>query len=309
MKKLLVFMSIAIFAIALGGCQKEAKVADEQQAPAEQVVTEEVQETPAAVELTPIQPEEVVVQEEIAVVEEPTAEPETPAAVEAIVEEIDVDAVVVTVNGQEITEKEVSEEVTKLVEVQKKRMPPGMEMPDSLQQQVRTRVVETKIEQTLLSQEIEKNDIAPVTDEEVIEEIKKIAGQRGQSMEDVEKEIAQMGMTLEDLKGQIRSQMEMKDLMERVSLRIHPDWVEGKDTDARPDVVVVKLKDGREYSYGVAFARGHAQVPLTDEELLTKYRECAKLVLRDQEIERCIELIQKLEKLEDIKELMDILIS
>ncbi|MBC8379075.1 MAG: peptidylprolyl isomerase, partial [Planctomycetes bacterium] len=154
---------------------------------------------------------------EIAVVEEPTAEPETPAAVEAIVEEIDVDAVVVTVNGQEITEKEVSEEVTKLVEMQKKRMPPGMEMPDSLQQQVRTRVVETKIEQTLLSQEIEKNDIAPVTDEEVIEEIKKIAGQRGQSMEDVEKEIAQMGMTLEDLKGQIRSQMEMKDLMESLS--------------------------------------------------------------------------------------------
>jgi len=101
----------------------------------------------------------------------------------------------------------------------------------------------------------------------------------------------------------------IKALMKRVNLRVHPDWVEGKDTDARPDVVLVKLMDGREYSYGVDFARGHAKVPLTDEELLTKYRECAKLVLEDKEIERCVELIKKLEKLEDIKELMDILVS
>lgn len=97
-----------------------------------------------------------------------------------------------------------------------------------------------------------------------------------------------------------------KDLVKRVTCRVHPDWSEGKDTEARPDVVVVKLKNGKEYSYAVDMAKGQAQFPLTEEELLVKYRECAKMVLEDNETERCIELIQKLEKLEDIKELMDI---
>ncbi|MFC2040799.1 MmgE/PrpD family protein, partial [Chloroflexota bacterium] len=100
----------------------------------------------------------------------------------------------------------------------------------------------------------------------------------------------------------------IKGLMKRVSLRIHPDWAEGKDTDARPDIVAIKLADGREYSYGVALAKGHAKVPLTDEEFLAKYRECAKLVLGGRETERCLELINRLDKLEDISELMDILV-
>ncbi len=100
----------------------------------------------------------------------------------------------------------------------------------------------------------------------------------------------------------------IKGLMRKVSLRIHPDWAEGKDTDARPDIVAIRLVDGREYSYGVALAKGHEKVPLTDEEFLAKYRDCAKLVLGDREIERCLELINKLEELEDISELMDILV-
>jgi peptidyl-prolyl cis-trans isomerase C len=250
MKKVLVFVSIAIFAIALGGCQKETEVTAEPEALAEQAVVEDVQaeqETPAAVEEAPAQLEEVVVEEvivqeeEIAVVEEPTAEPETPAAVEAVVEEIDMEAVVVTVNGQEIVEKEVSVEVTRMAEMQKTRMPPGMEMPDTMKQQMRNRVVDMKVEQILLSQEIEKNDIAAVTDEQVTEEIKKIAGQKNQTLEEVEEEIAKMGMTLEDIKGQIRSQMQMKALMES----LNPDSVvteadEKKFYDENPQHFVQK---------------------------------------------------------------------
>jgi peptidyl-prolyl cis-trans isomerase C len=226
MKKLWVFVSIAIFVIALGGCRKEAEMTDEQEALTEQAaaVIEEVpveQEAVVAVEQTPAQPEEVIVEEVVVqeektavVVEEPTTEPETPAVVEEVVEEIDLNAVVVTVNGQEVIENEVSVEVARMVEMQKKRMPPGMEMPDTMKQQMRNRVLDMKVEEILLNQEIEKTDIAAVTDEQVTEEIKKIAGQRDQSMEDVEEEIAKMGMTLEDIKGQIRSQMQMKALME-----------------------------------------------------------------------------------------------
>ena len=151
MKKLWVFVSIAIVAIALGGCQKEAEMTDGQEVVTEEAaaVVEDIQveeETEVVVEESPVSTEEVVVeevvvQEEVAVVEEPTAEPETPAIEEVVVEEIEVDAVVVTVNGQEITEKEISVEVEKMAEMQKKRMPPGMEMPDTMKQQMRLQTV------------------------------------------------------------------------------------------------------------------------------------------------------------------------
>lgn len=101
----------------------------------------------------------------------------------------------------------------------------------------------------------------------------------------------------------------VKNLMKRVVCRVHSDWVEGRDTEARPDVVVVKLKNGKEYSYAVDIPKGHAKLPLAEEELLDKYRECAKMVLNDNEAERCIELVQKLEKLKDIKELMGIIVG
>jgi len=102
----------------------------------------------------------------------------------------------------------------------------------------------------------------------------------------------------------------VKNLMKRVTLSVHPDWAEGKDTkDNRADVVIVRLKDGREYRYEVLTAKGASKKPLTEEELLTKYRECAKLALQDEEVERCIQLVWKLEKLEDMKELMQIVAS
>ncbi|MHC4237989.1 MAG: hypothetical protein ACYSSM_07115 [Planctomycetota bacterium] len=139
MKKLWVFVSIAIVAIALGGCQKEAEMTDGQEVITEEAaeVVEDIEaeeETEVAAEEAPAQPEEVVVeevvvQEEVAVVEEPAQEQEAPVIEEAVVEQIDLEAVVVTVNGQEIIEEEVSVEVTRMAEMQKKRMPPGMAMP------------------------------------------------------------------------------------------------------------------------------------------------------------------------------------
>ncbi len=195
-------MSLTILAVALNGCQKEAELTDDPNVLVEQAAAV-IEEVPAAQEPAAIeQPEEVVVEEVVVQEEEP-----------AVAEEIDPKAVVVTVNGQEITEKEVSDEVAKRVEMQKKRMPAGMELPDTMKQQVRKRVVDTKVEQALLGQEMAKQDIS-VSDEAVLEEITKIAGQKGQSMEEVEKEITKYGMTLEDLKGQIRSQMQIKALME-----------------------------------------------------------------------------------------------
>jgi 2-methylcitrate dehydratase PrpD len=102
---------------------------------------------------------------------------------------------------------------------------------------------------------------------------------------------------------------QIKELMKKVTLSIHPDWIEGESSETRPDVVTVILKDGREYTYQVDKARGHADVPLSWEELLVKYRDCAGLVMEKGDVERSIELLEGLEEIGDIKELMDIVIG
>lgn len=96
----------------------------------------------------------------------------------------------------------------------------------------------------------------------------------------------------------------IKNFMKRVTLSVHPDWVDGEDTSySRPDIVTVMLKNGRRYSYEVLTAKGDSKAPLAEEELVNKYRECAKLALGNEEVDRLLELIWKLEELDDIRKL------
>ncbi|MEN8126323.1 MAG: peptidylprolyl isomerase [Planctomycetota bacterium] len=216
MKNLMLIAGMLAVIILANGCSKGEKTAADDTAAAPEAQVEPVEATveePA---------KEAVVQEEkpAVVLEEPAVEQESPATAEEVVDAIDPDAVVVTVNGQAIIEKQVSEETAKRLEAQKKRMPAGATFPDTMKQQVRNRVIDGEVEQALLSQEMAKQNIS-VPDDQVLEELKKIAGQRDQSIEDVEEEVAKMGMTLEDIKGQIRSQMQVKLLMET----LNPDAV------------------------------------------------------------------------------------
>jgi len=93
----------------------------------------------------------------------------------------------------------------------------------------------------------------------------------------------------------------IQELMRKVTLHGY----EGPED--RPETVTVRLKDGNEYSDGALNSRGHAEIPLTRDELIAKYEECAKRVLKDSAIERSIELIEDLEALDNIQELMNIL--
>ncbi|MFC1918502.1 MmgE/PrpD family protein [Chloroflexota bacterium] len=100
---------------------------------------------------------------------------------------------------------------------------------------------------------------------------------------------------------------EIKDLMKRVKKGVHPHWTEewGKKDDY-PALVTVKLKNGKEYSHSVEKPKGHPDVPLSWDELLVKYRDCAGRALKDSDVERSIEILADLEKLNDLKELMEI---
>jgi len=97
----------------------------------------------------------------------------------------------------------------------------------------------------------------------------------------------------------------IKGVRDRVTLAVHCDWVEGKDTAyTRPDVIIVKLKSGTQYTHEVIMPKGSKGNPMSDEELLAKYRDCARLVLDEKTIERCVDLIWELDKLENVKGIM-----
>ena len=85
--------------------------------------------------------------------------------------------------------------------------------------------------------------------------------------------------------------------------------------DVRPDSkfvgnpVTVRTRDGRSYTGRVDIPRGDPALPLSDEELLAKFADCAKFTLSSEETRRVSKLILDLDKLSDVREVMDILMK
>jgi 2-methylcitrate dehydratase PrpD len=67
--------------------------------------------------------------------------------------------------------------------------------------------------------------------------------------------------------------------VEDLSFSDVPIWPEladvGPDTEFVGNPVTIRTTDGRSYSARVDIPRGDPALPLTDDELLAKYRECA----------------------------------
>lgn len=96
----------------------------------------------------------------------------------------------------------------------------------------------------------------------------------------------------------------VQDLVSKVKY-IHPaGWPTGRERLTQE--VTVKLGGNNEYSYKVSTPRGEPQNPMSGEELLEKFRDCAHVVLNSADTERVIELLLNLESLNNIAELMKI---
>ena len=78
----------------------------------------------------------------------------------------------------------------------------------------------------------------------------------------------------------------------------------GPDTEFVGNPVTIRTTDGRSYNARVDIPRGDPAMPLTDEELLAKYRDCGRSRLRPDEIERSVGLVLGLEKVADIGTLL-----
>jgi 2-methylcitrate dehydratase PrpD len=82
----------------------------------------------------------------------------------------------------------------------------------------------------------------------------------------------------------------------------------GPDTEFVGNPVTIRTADGRSYSARVDIPRGDPALPLTDDELLTKYRDCGRR-LRPDDMERSVDLVLGLETVADIGTLMATLSS
>jgi 2-methylcitrate dehydratase PrpD len=78
----------------------------------------------------------------------------------------------------------------------------------------------------------------------------------------------------------------------------------GPDTEFVGNPVTIRTTDGRSYNARVDIPRGDPALPLTDDELLSKYRDCGRRQLRPDDIERSVSLALGLETVADIGTLM-----
>lgn len=105
---------------------------------------------------------------------------------------------------------------------------------------------------------------------------------------------------------------ETRVMMARVAKYVDPALERGMpgvaiDSMGDRTTVRIVLDDGRELSQTVRFARGSPENPMTRDEIVVKYRDCARLSLDAARAERALELLEHLDELPSTTPLMEVL--
>ena len=99
---------------------------------------------------------------------------------------------------------------------------------------------------------------------------------------------------------------EIQDLIARAKFT-HPEDLNKELLS--PQEVVVRLKDGREFSRRVSFAEvpGSPRNPITWEEQSNKFRDCTQGIIPAKKIDEIVELVLHFDKLQDVNKLTELL--
>jgi 2-methylcitrate dehydratase PrpD len=111
---------------------------------------------------------------------------------------------------------------------------------------------------------------------------------------------------LEQMMGKATRDPRIHELAGRVQV-IHDPEMDKLRPALRPASVEVILKDGRKFGGRVDFPKGDARNPLTEEEMLTKFRNLAGGVIGEEKAKKIQEAVFGLEKIETIEELVRLL--
>ena len=97
-------------------------------------------------------------------------------------------------------------------------------------------------------------------------------------------------------------------LAERVQMHLDPN-LKGRDPGGRPCRVTIRLQDGQVHSREAQHAKGSPGIPLSAAELKDKFMECARKALSQSTAHRALEYIERIDRLEDIRLLSNLLLG
>lgn len=96
-------------------------------------------------------------------------------------------------------------------------------------------------------------------------------------------------------------------MIEKIEFGVHPE-AEAAGYDKMTTIIEIELTDGRMISGRADFGKGSPYNPMSDAELETKFYDCAAWSgLPSKQAERIVEMVWKLEDLEDVRELTALL--
>jgi 2-methylcitrate dehydratase PrpD len=95
-------------------------------------------------------------------------------------------------------------------------------------------------------------------------------------------------------------------LAERVRMNLDTN-LKKTDLGGRPCRVTIRLKDGQTYAREAQHAKGGPEYPMTEAELNEKFFECARHAIPSRSAEQARDLIGRLETLETIRPLCELL--
>ncbi|MEJ2739323.1 MAG: MmgE/PrpD family protein [Dehalococcoidia bacterium] len=105
--------------------------------------------------------------------------------------------------------------------------------------------------------------------------------------------------TLESIKDPV-----VLEIAQKIMPRITPELT---SRGVEPAIVEIKTKDGNRYTRREDYRKGSPQNPMTTEDIINKFRDCAKYGKKripEQNIEKVIELVNNLEEVDNIGEII-----
>lgn len=114
-------------------------------------------------------------------------------------------------------------------------------------------------------------------------------------------------ITIDSFADEKRFSPDVVAMLERITVVEDPAIPPGLDFANTWAEVTVTLDDGRRLSQKCIAPRGRWDRPLTRAERLSKFHDCARRRLSDSDIQRTVELVERIETLGDLSELMEIL--
>lgn len=91
--------------------------------------------------------------------------------------------------------------------------------------------------------------------------------------------------------------------IKKISMDVNPELAKLGYRGTMNAIITIKLMDGRQYTKRVDYAKGDPANPLTENELINKYTDCAKHAIAKENVDKSIQILMDLSNLSNINEL------